>query len=85
MAILSLNFIKLSSSLVSLAITCPVLFKCSAKRLEALNVISFSFVPERPIAPGSLPPCPGSIVTTHLLGLFKGDISSTTLPESCML
>ena len=44
----------------------PVPRSCWASSSDAASVIFFSSVFDRPMAPGSLPPCPGSINTVHL-------------------
>ena len=43
-----------------------------ASSMAAASVTSFSFVPARPMAPGSLPPCPASMKTTQRFGRFCG-------------
>ena len=55
---------NLSSSLVRKALTPLYEFNFFDKSLAAIKFTSFSNVFYNPTAPGSLPPCPGSITTT---------------------
>ena len=56
---------KRSSSRDSRALIRPVALSWRANSRAALRLMSFSLVPETPMAPGSLPPCPGSMKTIH--------------------
>ena len=61
--VLSLNRRKTSSSLVMITFTFIFLEIFFSSLFATSNAISFSLVPLYPTAPGSLPPCPASIIT----------------------
>ena len=74
---LSSSFRKISSSLVRTVFTSIFLEIFFSSLLATSRATSFSKVPLYPTAPGSFPPCPGSITIVENFHFFFSFVKST--------